>query len=108
MRPRFGILTQFIAGAFAIAGIGAGMALFGVTGSGSRIELLTLAILMLAVAVGLWTELVAAWWTGIVVITVTILLSRLTSSPIGVGLIWPLALLGLVVVGYQGWRDQQR
>ena len=108
MHPRFGILTQVLAAVFALAGVGAVLAVLGGAGVSDTLVFLTLAAGFLIVAVGLWTEFVWAWWAGIAVVLLTIVLSGTLSSPVGVGLVWPATLVGFIVSGFQGWQDKRQ
>lgn len=107
MHPRFGRLTQVIAVVFALAGVGAAVAVLGSAGT-DAVLLLALAAGFLMVSAGLWIESIWAWWAGVAVVLVTIILSRTLNSPTGVGFVWPATLVGFVVSGVQGWRDELR
>jgi hypothetical protein len=107
VKPRFGIITKVIAGAFALAGIGAGLAVFG---DRSPVQVLILCLLtaaFLIVAVGMWTEFVWAWWAGASVTLLTIVMGRILKIA-SVGLVWPAILVGFVVSGVQGLRVSVR
>lgn len=106
MQPRFGIVTQVIAAAFALAGIGAAIAILGVGDASDRLILLLLAVGFLVLALGLWSESVWAWWAGAAVVVLTVLLSRVLDTPRGAGLVWLATLVGFAVSGFQGWRDR--
>jgi hypothetical protein len=105
MKPRFGIITRLIATTFAVAGIGAAVATYEVSGAGNKIVLLVLAVGFLVLAVGLWSESISAWWVGAVVVGLTVLLARVLGAPGGAGPIWIATFVGFAVSGFQGWRD---
>ena len=106
MQPRFGSVTQVIAAAFALAGIGAAIAILGVGDASDRLILLLLAVGFLVLALGLWSESVWAWWAGAAVVVLTVLLSRVLDTPRGAGLVWLATLVGFAVSGFQRWRDR--
>ena len=108
MQPRFGIVTRVIAAVFALAGIGAAMAILGTGDASDGLVLLLLAAGFLVLAVGLWAESTWAWWAGAAVVVLTVLLSRVLNVPGGAGLVWLGTVVGFVVSGFQGWRDQVR
>ena len=80
MQPRFGIVTRVIAAVFALAGIGAAIAMLGVGDASDRLILLLLAVGFLVLALGLWSESVWAWWAGAAVVVLTVLLSRVLDT----------------------------
>ncbi|MGA9160523.1 MAG: hypothetical protein WB297_06620 [Actinomycetota bacterium] len=106
MQPRFGIVTRVIAAVFALAGIGAAMAISGVGDASDRLVLLLLAAGFLVLAVALWAESIWAWWAGAAVVVLTIVLSCVLNVPGGAGLVWLATVVGFVVSGFQGWRDK--
>lgn len=108
MQPRFGIVTRVIAAVFALAGIGAAMAMLGTGDASDRLVLLPLAAGFLVLAVGLWAESTWAWWAGADAVVLTVLLSRVLNVPGGAGLVWLGTVVGFVVSEFQGWRDQVR
>jgi hypothetical protein len=85
MQPRFGVVTRVIAAVFALAGIGAAIAMLGVGDASDRLMLLLLAAGFLVLAVGLWAESIWAWWAGAAVVVLTTLLSRVLNVPGGAG-----------------------
>ena len=105
MQPRFGIVTRVIAAVFALAGVGAAIAMLGVGEASDRLVLLLLAVAFLVLAVGLWAESISAWWAGAAVVVLTILLSRVLNVPGGAGLVWLATAVGFIVSGFQGWQD---
>jgi hypothetical protein len=108
MQPRFGIVTRVIAAVFALAGIGAAMAMLGTGDAFDRLVLFLLGAGFLVLAVGLWAESTWAWWAGAAVVVLTVLLSRVLNVPGGAGLVWLGTVVGFVVSWFQGWRDRVR
>ncbi len=108
MHPRFGIVTQVLAAVLAIAGLGATLAAMSGSSGTQDLILVLLAAVFLIVAVGVWTEFVWAWWAGLAVVLLTIVLSVALNSSVGVGLVWPATLVGFIVSGFQGWKDKDR
>lgn len=107
MQPRFGIITKVIAGAFALAGVGAGLAVFGNRSPVQVLILCLLTAIFLIVAVGMWTEFVWAWWAGAAVTLLTIVMGRILKIATA-GIVWPAILVGFVVSGAQGLYDNRR
>jgi hypothetical protein len=107
MRPRFGAVTQVISAVFALAGLGAALALLGSGSLSDDLELLALAVSLEMVAVGLWAEFVWAWWIGACMVALMALLSWVLGSSVGVGFVWPAVLLGFAITLVQGWRDKR-
>ena len=108
MQPRFGVITRVIASVFALAGIGAAIAMLGVGDASDRLMLLLLAAGFLVLAVGLWAESIWAWRAGAAVVVLTILLSRVLNVPGGAGLVWLATVVGFIVSGFQGWRGKRK
>lgn len=106
MQPRFGVVTQAIAVAFACAGLGAGVAILGASGVSDRLVLLALAVVFLLVATGIWTGSVWAWRSGLAIVLATIALTWVLHVPDGVGPVWLAVMVGFVVTGVQGRRDR--
>ena len=108
MQPRFGIVTRVIAAVFALAGVGAAMAVLGVGDASDKLALLLLAAGFLVLAMGMWAESIWAWWAGAAAVILTILLSRVLNVPGGAGLVWLATVIGFIVSGFQGWRDKAK
>ena len=108
MRPRFGALTQVLAAVFLITGLGAAWAVLHagdqVThGHGSdRLILVALAISYVLVGIGLWTELLWAWWVGFALTFLTVGLSVPLGTPEGGWIPWSVLLVVFTITAVQG------
>ena len=104
MRPRFSVLTRALGAVHFLAGIQAGVAELTIRASAfQQIWLLVLAVGYLIVGLGIWGEFVWAWWTGVALAGVVVVM-----RPTGLSLIWLAVLVGFAVSGVQGWRDGAR
>ncbi len=79
MRPRFGRVTQVLSVVFVLAGLGAGLVGLNSghqTTPGTATNGLILVVLgaaYLLVGVGLWVEYIWAWWVGLVLTSVVVI-----------------------------------
>jgi hypothetical protein len=114
MKPKFGRLTQFLAAAFALTGLGSG---FAALNSGSQTTpgtqdipyvLFGIAIVALVIAAGLFVEEVWAWWAGVSTALLTVGGSAILGRPVGEYFIWLLFVGCFVISGVQGLRGSRR
>jgi hypothetical protein len=114
MKPKFGRLTQFLAAAFALTGLGSG---FAALNSGSQTTpgtqdvpyvLFAIAIVTLVIGGGLFVEEVWAWWAGFSVAVVTVGGSAILRRPVGEYVVWLLFVGCFVISGVQGLRGDHR
>ncbi|MGZ6544915.1 MAG: hypothetical protein ACXVEI_06345 [Actinomycetota bacterium] len=105
MTPKFGTLTKILAGVFAVAGSGAGSLAFGRDPGVDQVILSTLAIAYVVVAVGLWTEFPWAWWTGLALTVVTVVLDAALVRD-GGWIPWAVFLVLFAITAIQGRRTQ--
>ena len=106
MRPRFGFLTRAVATFFAVAGLGAALAALHASGT-DVLVLILLAAGFLAVACGLWIDAVPAWWAGLAISAVTVVLDLLVLHDTG-WIPWLAILFAFAVSAAQGLRDRAR
>jgi hypothetical protein len=108
VRPKFGGVTQVLAAVFAIAGLGAGVAMLSAgdySGSGSdKLVLLGLANGCLALAVGLFLEYAWAWWAGTVVSGGVVALDLALRAD-GGWVVWTCVFGAFLVTGLQADRQ---
>jgi hypothetical protein len=114
MKPKFGRLTQLLAAAFALTGLGSG---FAALNSGSQTTpgtqdipyvLFGIAVVALVIAAGLFVEEVWAWWAGGSVTLLTVGGSAILGRPVGEYFIWSLFAACFVISGVQGLRGDRR
>ena len=112
MRPRFGTLTRVLAGAFVLAGIGAGIAGLSAGDQSTpghawnREILLALALTNLVVGASLWMEYPWAWWVGLGLTSFTVVMDLLLHAIDGGWMIWSVFLVLFAVSAAQGRRDR--
>ncbi len=113
MRPRFSTITRVLSVVFLLAGMGAGWAALAAgnqvtPGHGDdRVILVVLAVGYLVVGVGLWAELVWAWWAGVSIAAVTVVLSLVSHAPDAGWALWLVFLVLFAVTGVQGFREER-
>lgn len=102
-----------LAAVFLITGLGAGWATLHVgdqvtPGHGSdRLILVALAISYLLVGLGLWTELLWAWWVGFALTLITAGLSVLLGTPDGGWIPWSALMIVFAITAVQGRQVEQ-
>jgi len=104
MKPAFGTTTKVLAGAFALAGAGAVFAAMGNGEAGDRLILALLAVTFLAIGVALWAERPWAWWAGLSVTLLTVVLSVALDAPSRGGFVWPVLLVLWGASALGSWR----
>ena len=104
MRPTFGTITRVLAGIFVFAGVGASFAALHAGDAGDRSILAALATTFLAIGVALWAERSWAWWAGLSVTLLTVVLSFTLHAPSDGGFVWPVVLVVWGVSAIESWR----
>jgi hypothetical protein len=112
VRPRFGRVTQVLSVIFVLAGLGA--VVVGVNsghqttpGSANNgLILLTLGAAYLLVGVGLWIEFVWAWWAGLALATIVVVVDLFRGTYDGGLVEWSVFLVLFAVSFAQGIRDR--
>jgi hypothetical protein len=114
MRPRFGALTQALAVIFILAGLGAAYAGLNsghqtAPGHGNdQAILFALAVGYLVVGVSLWMQYLWAWWAGLILTTVVVVMDAVLKAPDRGWMIWSGFLVAFAMSAIQGWRDESR
>jgi hypothetical protein len=106
MRPKFGTVTQVLAGAFILSGVGAGIAGLSAISSdaGNMAILIVLAIGFLAIGCAIWIESLWGWIAGAGLSTLIVVVSVVkTHSPGWV--IWAAFLVLFAVSAFEGWQE---
>jgi hypothetical protein len=110
MRPRFSRLTQVLAVIFLVTGVGAG--LVGLN-SGSQttpgtadngLILVVLGAAYLLVGIGLWIEYTWAWWAGLALTSIVVVMDLALGIHDGGLAVWSVLLALFVASAVQGWR----
>ncbi len=112
MRPRFGRLTQVLAGVFVLTGVGAGLVGLNSgrqTTPGSADNGLILLVLGAAyalVGVGLGIEYIWAWWAGLALTSFVVIVDLILGIHNGGLVLWSAFLVLFVISAAQGRRSQ--
>lgn len=78
-------------------------------GHGSdKLILVVLAMSYLIVGIGLWTELLWAWWIGFAITLVTVGVSVLLGTPEGGWVPWSVLMFGFTITAVQGRQAEPR
>jgi hypothetical protein len=112
VRPRFGRVTQVLSVVFVVAGLGA--AAVGVnsghqTTPGSAdngLILITLGAAYLLVGAGLWMEYVWAWWIGLALTSIVVVVDLIRGTRDGGLVEWSVFLVLFALSFAQGLRDR--
>jgi len=110
MRPRFGRVTQVLSVVFLVAGVGAGLAGLNsghqtTPGSGDNgLILIVLGAAYLVVGVGLWVEYIWAWWAGLALTSVVVIVDLVRGALDGGFVVWTVFLMLFAASAVQGLR----
>jgi hypothetical protein len=110
MRPHFGKVTRVLAVIFVITGVGAGSVGLNsghqtTPGSGSNGPILiALGIAYLLVGAGIWIESVWAWWAGIVLTSIVVVMDLVLGIHDGGLVLWSVFLALFAVSAVQKRR----
>lgn len=110
MRPRFSRLTRCLAAIFLLTGVGAGFAGLNSGGqttpgaAGNGLILLLLGIAYAVVGAGVWMEYVWAWWSGLVLASIVVVVDAILGIFDGGFAVWALLLMLFLASGIDGWR----
>ena len=111
MRPRFATITRVLSVVFLLAGLGAGWAALAAgdqvtPGHGDdRLILVAHAVGYIVVGVGLWAELLWAWWAGVSIAAFTVVMSLILHAPDAGWALWLVFLALFAVTAVQGLRE---
>jgi hypothetical protein len=112
MRPRFGRLTQVLSAVFVLAGLGAGIAGLNSghqTTRGNAFDgpiLIGLGVTYLLIGVGLWIELPWAWWAGLALTSLVVVVDVVRGVLDGGLVVWAVFLLLFAASAVQGMRGR--